>query len=149
VELIIFTGIQACGKSTFFKQRFADTHIRLNMDMLRTRHREKLLFRACLEAKAPTVIDNTNPTRAERARYIEPARNAQFTVIGYCFESKLEDCKRRNDLRSGAQAIPLPGLLGTYARLEKPSLDEGFTHLYHVRINDQGQFVTEEWCHEV
>jgi predicted kinase len=51
VDAIIFVGIQATGKSTFFKERFFDTHVRINLDMLKTRHREETLFNACLEAK--------------------------------------------------------------------------------------------------
>lgn len=119
------------------------------MDMLRTRHREKILFHACLESKTPTVIDNTNPTRAERAHYIQPARDAHFQVRGYYFQSKVEDCKRRNSQRPEAQVVPLPGLLGTYSRLETPSLDEGFDQLFYVRIDEQGQFITEEWRNEI
>ena len=34
MEAVIFTGIQASGKSTFFKERFFDTHVRINLDML-------------------------------------------------------------------------------------------------------------------
>ena len=56
MEAVIFVGIQASGKSTFYKERFFDTHVRLNLDMLRTRHREKLLLRACLEGKQPFVL---------------------------------------------------------------------------------------------
>ena len=40
MEAIIFIGIQATGKSAFYQQRFADTHIRLNLDMLKTRRRK-------------------------------------------------------------------------------------------------------------
>ena len=55
---VIFIGLQASGKSTFFLQRFFTTHIRLNMDMLKTRNRETILLKACIEAKQPVVIDN-------------------------------------------------------------------------------------------
>jgi len=68
VELIIFIGIQAVGKSTFYQQRLFNTHIRINLDMLKTRHREQILTNVCLTAKQPFVIDNTNVTRSERAR---------------------------------------------------------------------------------
>jgi predicted kinase len=61
---IIFIGLQGSGKSTFFLQQFYKTHIRLSMDMLRTRYREKLLFQACLTAKQPVVMDNTKPPAA-------------------------------------------------------------------------------------
>ena len=50
MEAILFIGIQASGKSTFFAERFFKTHVRINLDMLRTRHREELLVKACLEA---------------------------------------------------------------------------------------------------
>jgi len=35
-DAVIFTGIQASGKSTFYKEQFSRTHIRINLDMLRT-----------------------------------------------------------------------------------------------------------------
>ncbi|HWE94100.1 MAG TPA: hypothetical protein VG269_09070 [Tepidisphaeraceae bacterium] len=42
MEAVIFCGVQGSGKSTFFRERFFDTHLRLNLDMLRTRHRGTL-----------------------------------------------------------------------------------------------------------
>lgn len=51
MEAVILIGVQGAGKSTFFKQRFVDTHIRINGDMLKTKYREKLLVEACLKAK--------------------------------------------------------------------------------------------------
>ena len=149
MELILFIGLQACGKSTFYKQRLVDTHIRLNLDMLRTRHREGLLFEACLAAKQPVVIDNTNPSIEERARYIQPAKAAGFRVIGYYFRSRIDDCKRRNQQRPADQIIPLPGMLGTHKRLVRPSPQEGFDQLCYVWIDENGGFVVEEWSDEV
>ncbi len=35
-EAVIFTGIQASGKSTFYQEQFSRMHIRINLDMLRT-----------------------------------------------------------------------------------------------------------------
>jgi predicted kinase len=145
MEAIIFIGIQGSGKSTFYKQRFADSHVRINLDMLKTRHREQYLVHACLVAKQPFVVDNTNPTREDRRRYIEPARAAGFKVVGYYFSSEVEACQERNASRPGRQAIPLPGLLGTYGRLEEPRRDEGFDDLYSVEIGGEGEFVVEEF----
>ena len=50
-------GIQAVGKSTFFNDRFSKTHIRINLDMLRTRHRENAILKACFEASQSFVVD--------------------------------------------------------------------------------------------
>ncbi len=67
---VIFIGLQASGKSSFFLEKFYATHFRLNLDMLKTRHRETILLNACIDAKQAVVIDNTNPTKVERIKYI-------------------------------------------------------------------------------
>lgn len=148
MESVLFIGVQASGKSTFFQERFFTTHVRVNLDMLRTRHRERQLFETCLRTGQPLVVDNTNPTMVERQVYIEAARAAKFRVVGYYFQSVVEDCKRRNEQRAVEQRVPLPGLLGTYAKLELPSRDEGFDELYYVKLVNDG-FVVEEWRREV
>ena len=149
VEAVIFVGLQGAGKSTFYQGRFADTHVRVNLDMLKTRHRERRLLDVCIETRQPFVVDNTNPTRAERAVYVRPAKDAGFRVVGYYFRSRVEDCRRRNDERSPERRVPLVGLLGTAGRLELPTRDEGFDALFYVRIDDPGGFVVEEWADDV
>ena len=148
VEAVIFVGIQGAGKSTFFKERYFATHVRVNLDMLKTRHRERRLVRACVETGQPFVVDNTNPSRAERAVYVSAAKEAGFRVTGYYFQSRVEDCKRRNDQRPFSQRVPLLGILGTAGRMQLPSRDEGFDELFYVRIDDAG-FVVEGWNDEV
>ena len=51
MEMVLFIGIQATGKSAYYSEKFYRTHVRINGDMLETRHREDLLIRACLEGK--------------------------------------------------------------------------------------------------
>jgi predicted kinase len=70
MEAIIFIGIQATGKSTFYQRHYSDTHLRINLDMLKTRHRERTLLHTCLQIKQPFVVDNTNPDREQRREYI-------------------------------------------------------------------------------
>ncbi|MEL6944740.1 MAG: ATP-binding protein, partial [Bacteroidota bacterium] len=36
MQAILFIGIQASGKSTFYKERFFNTHVRISMDLLNT-----------------------------------------------------------------------------------------------------------------
>jgi len=149
VEAVIFVGLQGAGKSTFYRERFFTTHLRINLDMLKTRNREQRFLQVCLETRQPFAVDNTNPTRTERQRYIEAAKQAGFRVIGYYFQSKVEDCKRRNERRPIEERIPVPGILGAAGRLQIPCRDEGFDELRYVRIDQDNQFVVQEWKDEL
>ena len=126
MQVVILIGIQGAGKSTFYRERFADTHVRINLDMLRTRHREKTLFQACLACGQNVVIDNTNPTAADRERYIAPARAAGAEIVGYYFSSRVSDAMIRNAGRTAARRVPDKAILGTAGRLELPLRAEGF-----------------------
>lgn len=148
MEAVVLCGIQATGKSTFCKERFFCSHLRLNLDMLKTRHREDILLRACIEAKQPFVVDNTNPTRAERQKYIAIAKAAGFRVVGYYFESRISDALGRNAARPITEQIPEVGIKGTSARLELPDTSEGFDELFYVQVAEAG-FVVQEWRDEV
>jgi predicted kinase len=149
MEMLLFIGIQATGKSTFYRQRFFRTHVRLNLDMLKTRHRETLLLKACLESKTPFVVENTNVTRQERARYIQPARDAGFRIIGYFFESRSADAIKRNRERPEPDRVPAVAIYTAAKRLELPSLSEGFDALHFVRLNGPDAFEIQEWQNEI
>lgn len=139
---MIFSGIQGSGKSAFYHRRFAHSHVRINLDMLRTRHREAILLRACIAARQPFVVDNTNASREQRSRYIAPARAAGFRVIGYFFDVAPRAAIARNAERPPKQQVPVPAILGTHKRLRPPVPEEGFDELYTVRLDDRG-FVVE------
>jgi predicted kinase len=148
VELVVFIGVQGAGKSTFYRERFFDTHVRISLDQLRTRHRERSLVEACLALKQPFVVDNTNPTAADRARYVLPARQAGFRVVGYYFQSRVVDALARNARREGLRRVPDSAVLGTFTRLELPQWSEGFDALYDVRVGVGTAFTIEEWKRE-
>jgi predicted kinase len=149
MQCVLFIGLQASGKSTFFHEHFRRTHLRLNLDMLKTRHREKLLVRACLEAKQPFVIDNTNPTLADRQRYFPQALEAGFEVIGYYFQGKLQDCLERNKQRPADEFVPPVAIIGTQKRLVLPHYREGFSTLFAVKQLPEKRFLLEPWRDEV
>ncbi len=148
IEAVLFIGLPGSGKTSFFKERFFSTHVRISLDLLKTRHRERRFFEACLATEQRCVIDNTNPTRAERAQYITPSKAKRFTVIGYYFESKIEDCLRRNAGRPEPERVPDVAICAAAKRMELPSLGEGFDRLNYVRL-ENGRFVVEEWRDEV
>lgn len=143
MEAVILVGIQASGKSTFYAQRFFDTHVRISRDLLKTKNRERVLLQACLDTRQPFVIDNTSVLAEERARYVAAARAAGFRVVCYFFPTGTRAAIARNRLRQGKAVVPIPGILGTYKKLQEPRPEEGFDELYTVTINAAGEFVVE------
>lgn len=146
MQAIIFCGIQATGKTTFYQQHFLATHVRISLDLLRTRHRENVFLEACLQTRQRFVVDNTNPTVLERAKYINLVRLAGYEIIGYYFKSNVAEAMARNQNRLGKALVPEKGIWGTNKRLEIPQLAEGFGALYHVQIAGDGAFTVRPWA---
>ena len=113
MEAVIFCGIQASGKSSFYKEHFFRTHMRLSLDMLTTRNKEDKFLDVCLQTQQRFVVDNTNPTAAERTRYIALAHSYKYKVICYYFQSSLTDAVRRNSARKGKELISEIGIRST------------------------------------
>ncbi len=149
MQLVLFCGIQATGKTTFYQQQFFHSHVRLSLDLLRTRHREQRLLQACLETQMRCVVDNTNPTRAERASYLAPARAAGYELVGYFFQSIAAEALVRNLQRPVERQVPDPGIRATRNRLEIPSRAEGFDKLYFVRTLGKQEFAVTDWQDEI
>lgn len=148
METVIFCGIQATGKTTFFKEKFFKTHIRISLDQLNTRNKEQKFIETCLLTRQAFVVDNTNPTKEDRARYITAAKENKFRVVGYYFQSKLAEALTRNSQRMGKENIPEIGIKGTFSRLEMPSREEGFDELYYVEL-ENNTFIIKEWTNEI
>lgn len=142
MEAILFIGAQGAGKSTFYARRFGDTHLRLSRDMLRTEHRLEVLFHAALAVKQPMVLDNTNPRRKSRARYVASCKAAGFRVMAYWFDTTIEEALARNSRRTGAAWVPDLAIRGLMAKLEPPAADESFDEIHRVRVVEP-DFVVE------
>ena len=148
MEMILFCGIQATGKTTFFKEFFFKTHMRISMDQLNTRNKEQKFIETCLSIQQPFVVDNTNPTKEDRERYISIAKSNKFKVVGYYFQSKLGESISRNNQRTGKENIPEVGIKGTFSKLEIPGFEEGFDELYYVKI-ENNTFKINQWENEI
>ena len=140
MQAVIFSGVQASGKTSFYAERFLTTHVRISMDLMRTRHRERRFVETCLETGQRFVVDNTNPTAAERRPYVKAALEAGYEVVGYEFHITARDALARNERRAGRQRIPVAGLLGTYGRLQPLRADEGYGEVLVVEMAEAGGF---------
>jgi predicted kinase len=144
MHLIIFTGIPGSGKSSFYKEYFFNSHMRVNLDMLKTRNREKLLLSLCFTTSMPVVIDNTNVKREERAVYIALGKQYGYKITGYNFQSDLKECIARNSKRTGKAKIAEAGIIAKYRQLELPQLTEGYDELFYVTLKEDNTFEISE-----
>src|SRR4051812_38825547 len=103
MEAVILCGVQGAGKTTLYRDRFVETHVRVGMDLLRTRAREEAFLRLCLQERQRFVVDATNPRPTDRRRYVEPAHEAGFRVVGYLVEVADAQALARNPARIGAR----------------------------------------------
>ena len=143
MEAIVLCGLQGAGKSTLYRRRWQASHVRISMDELGTRAREAALLEECLADGRPFVVDNTNPTAADRRRYIAPAREAGFRVIGYLVDADAAEALGRNAAREGRARIPERSVGGTARRFLRPAPEEGFDELWHATAAPGGDFRIE------
>jgi predicted kinase len=140
VELVVFVGLQASGKSTFFHERFAQTHQHVSKDLFpnnrNKNRRQEHLLRAALSAGRSVVVDNTNPTLEDRRPLVRLGHEYGAKVIGYFFEESVRECIRRNEMREGKARVPDVAIYSTAKKLVAPSIEEGFDELLCVRLND-------------
>lgn len=142
-QAILFIGIQASGKTTFYHRMLSDgyyTHI--SLDNLHTRNKENQELVKCLESGKSFVIDNTNPEISDRAQYIQKAKEYGYHVIGIFFQSMVKDCIHRNEVRGGK--VPSKAIACTSNKLQMPSRSERFDELYFVRI-ENNDFEISAW----
>jgi predicted kinase len=130
MELILFVGLQAAGKSTYYRNHFAATHVHVSKDLMknaRTREmRQQQMIEEALAAGKSVVVDNTNPTPAVRAPLIAIGRRHGARVIAYVFEAAVKDAVARNRLREGKERVPDVALYVTARKLVAPAFEEGF-----------------------
>ena len=77
MELVIFVGLQGAGKSSFYRARFAASHVLVSKDRLRNNRRpsrrQGQLIEEALQTGRSVVVDNTNPTVQDRPRLVTAA----------------------------------------------------------------------------
>lgn len=137
-------GLQAAGKSTFARERFGATHAYVSKDRMGSaRHKEqrqRQLVAAALAAGRSVVVDNTNPSPAEREALIRLGREHGARIVGYFFAPDVAASRSRNAARIGREHVPVVAIYATAKRLTPPTYAEGFDALFGVRIAPGGAF---------
>jgi predicted kinase len=152
LEVVMLMGLPGAGKSSFFRARFAATHVHISKDLWpSTRNkmaRQRREIRAALEAGKNVVVDNTHVTRARRIEVFEAIQDFQTRVVGFFFASNLDECLARNTAREGRARVPDVALHVMRADLQIPSCDEGFDELYFVALGAPSEFLISKWNEE-
>ncbi len=147
MQLAILIGLQGAGKSTFYRQRLADTHVHVSKDLMpnnrRPERRQNQLVEAALRDGRSVAVDNTNPTLASRATLIALGHANGAEIVGYYFEPALKECLERNRARLDRERVPDIAIFATRKALVAPTYAEGFDHLYRVRALPGGEFSVE------
>jgi predicted kinase len=147
LELVLLVGLQASGKTSFYRRRLAATHVLVSKDLMpnarRRDQRQLELVRQALAAGRSVVVDNTNPDREGRAPLIAVGHQLGARVVGCAFESEMAACLARNAAREGRARVPPVALFATRRRLQWPTKDEGFDALCRVRLVPPDEFAVE------
>lgn len=150
LEVVIFVGLQASGKSSFYRARFATTHLHISKDLMRNvrrkQERQMRLVADALDSGLSVAIDNTNPRREDRAPLIAAARRHRARVVAYIFESTVGESIHRNAGRTGRAHVPEVAIHVTARRMERPSYDEAFDRIHRVWLSDR-EFVVRAVRH--
>ena len=130
-------GLQGAGKTTWGARHLAGTHAVVSKDRWpRARRREARQQRVVAELLAAgrsVVVDNTNPSPAERAPLVAAARAAGVGVRAVWLDTPPAVAAARNAVREGVARVPEVGLAATRARFAPPTPAEGFDRVDVVR----------------
>ncbi len=145
LDMAVFVGLQASGKSTFYEQRLAGRYALVSKDLFPRSARNKQqrqirLVEEALTAGESVAVDNTNPSPQEWEPLVALGHVLGATVTAYWFPPDVPGSLRRNAAREGRDRVPDVGVHATLKRLRKPSLSDGFDAVLEVRFDGHGGF---------
>ena len=135
-ELLIFVGLPGSGKSTYYFAHFADTHVHISKDLMKSaRSRDAAQtqqLEQALAAGKSVVVDNTNPSPAVREPMIAAGKRHGARIIAYYFECSPKIALLRNRQREGKGRVPDVAIFVTKKKLVPPVLQEGFDEVHVI-----------------
>ncbi|MEV4004761.1 ATP-binding protein [Actinomadura sp. NPDC049753] len=145
-DLAILIGLQASGKTTFYRQCLSATHVHVSKDLFprsarRKQARQLRLIAEALESGRSVAVDNTNPSPEEWEPLIALGRRHDARVTAYWFPPDVAASRDRNAARPPELQVPDVGIHATLQRLRCPSPRDGFDEVRIVGHGGDGGFV--------
>eukprot|EP01127_Copromyxa_protea_P000063 TRINITY_DN1005_c0_g1_i2.p1 TRINITY_DN1005_c0_g1~~TRINITY_DN1005_c0_g1_i2.p1 ORF type:complete len:542 (+),score=105.58 TRINITY_DN1005_c0_g1_i2:2337-3962(+) len=137
-EMILNIGPPASGKSTFTKKfLIPNGYMWINQDTYKTAEKCYTFASQALADKRSVAIDNTNPDRKSREKWITLAKQYNIPVRVLLFDTPLEVAhhlnKYREKLTDGqTAAVPEIAYAVFKSRYEAPELSEGIQEITKV-----------------
>lgn len=148
IECVILAGLPGAGKTTFYHRYFSATHRHISKDLWPNaparEARQRRLLEETFSSGASAVVDNTNPTVADRAPLVAIAHACGARVVGYFFDVTTRQAVARNAGRTGRERVPNVAIFTCAKHLQPPTLAEGYDQLFRVTIGEDRRFVVVE-----
>ena len=140
-EVVLFVGYPASGKTTFFKkllERKGYCHV--NRDTLGSWQKCVSKCTEFLKTGRCVAVDNTNPDKDSRARYVQVAKRFSVPVRCFQFMTSIEHARHNNRFR---ELISIDKLVRVNdmvfnmykSKFVEPSLDEGFSEIVKIQFS--------------
>jgi len=143
-ECVILVGLPGAGKTSFYEQNFAASHRHISKDLWPNaagrEPRQRRELADALASGASVVVDNTNPSVADRAAIIAIAHASGARVIGYFFDVTTRQAIARNAERRDRKKVPNVAIFTVAKRLVPPTPAEGFDELFRVTLTPDRTF---------
>lgn len=136
-EIVLMVGCPGSGKSHFVKNYLKDYGY-VNRDTLGSWQKCIAAMESHITQKISVVIDNTNPDRSARKRYIDIGTKYKVPIRCFVMTTTVEHAKHNNkfrELTDPTHAKVTDVIIDTYMKnYEQPSLTEGFAEIVNVNF---------------
>ncbi|XP_065207396.1 uncharacterized protein F21D5.5-like [Planococcus citri] len=144
-EIIVMIGYPGSGKTFFSKTHLVSAGYNyVNRDTLKTWQKCVKLTEHSVGNDKSVVVDNTNPDKESRARYINVGKEFNVPVRAFWMNVSLDHARHNNTFRKITDTTHeiVPNYSLNHFTIEPPDLSEGFTEI--VRVNFVPKFKNDE-----
>lgn len=138
-EVVILVGYPASGKSYFASQYLISAgYVHVNRDTLGSWQRCVSLMESSIKSGSSVVVDNTNPDRESRKRFIDTAKALKVPCRCFVMSTDIDHAKHNNRFRELTDKSHVPVseiIINNYKnKFQKPTLDEGFVEIVEINF---------------